>query len=181
MRSFHWRKLRRLTVLTQTLMESCNASWLSLRDSNLPKKAHFGVEGARAANLVFFGRASDGVKAYESLTRSRPTDPRWWHGLARALQAADRLPEALDAESRALDLCPQDVNALSQRTMILFDLARYDDGLKDSDRALALDAHRFGLRLARAQLQFARGERRTPSRCSAPKPRTADWSSIGEP
>lgn len=86
----------------------------------------------------------------EQLTARAPNAAELWYNLAIARHAMGKLASALAAWNRALELLPDNPDALAYRGEVLLDLKRYDDAAADFARVIELEPDALDAYLNRA-------------------------------
>jgi WD40 repeat protein/Tfp pilus assembly protein PilF len=96
--------------------------------------------GALTDHLELFNVPSEVlVDRYTARLKSTPDDADASDLLAHALGMLGRLPEAADAQTRAIRLRPGDAHLLAHRGAAQFDQRKYDAAIADWEAALGLD------------------------------------------
>ena len=88
----------------------------------------------RARLLVERGRGLEAIRFLESSTRAKPDAPALAF-LAQLRAAAGRLPQAVEALSRALALVPGEDTLRVTRGAMLFELRRFEEARQELERA----------------------------------------------
>ncbi|HEX4567108.1 MAG TPA: serine/threonine-protein kinase, partial [Vicinamibacterales bacterium] len=96
-----------------------------------------GVDGVRLTAVMALVQLDreKAIAAYKKIADLAPADPGAWLDLSRAQYAGNRRTEALTAAEKALQIDPQYAAGHLRRAMVLADLRRRDEALKEFDEA----------------------------------------------
>ena len=101
------------------------------------------------------GHYFEAAQNYRALLQILPDDVPAHQRLALALEARDRLEEAIDVLDRAVGLAPGDLACLMGRASVSCKLKRYEDALRDYDAILQVDRSYPGALLERGRCLLA--------------------------
>lgn len=92
---------------------------------------------ARAAQARDAGDAAQAVELYRQATALKPNWQEGWWYLGVLQYGANQYSAAIDAFSHVLQIQPKAVPAMALRGLCEFEIAAYDDALRDLDEAVA--------------------------------------------
>ncbi|MFP3947966.1 MAG: tetratricopeptide repeat protein [Longimicrobiales bacterium] len=116
-----------------------------------------GRERARARELVEEGRVEDAVALYGKLIRRNPDDWKARHNLGVLYDEIGAHEEALEQLDAALEVEPERVEILVNRSSVLAFLSRFDEAEEALRRAERLQPGSADVRRARGILSYRKG------------------------
>jgi tetratricopeptide (TPR) repeat protein len=115
-------------------------------------------ELTRGEALLRENRLHEARACFEHCVAGDPRSSAGWHGLARALQAMDRLQEAAEAYERAIGLESGHVDAALELGIVRYQQGRLEEADAAYRRVLELQPGHVGARLNRGLLNYQSGE-----------------------
>lgn len=116
-----------------------------------------GRERARARELVEEGRVEDAIALYRKLIRRNPDDWKARHNLGVLYDEIGAHEEALDQLDAALDLEPERIGILINRSSALASLSRFEEADEALRRAERIEPGNTDIRRARGILSYRKG------------------------
>jgi tetratricopeptide (TPR) repeat protein len=108
--------------------------------------------------LLAAHQPQEAISVLETLSTERPRDPNIFSALGSAYEAAERLPQALEAYQKAVRNDPENPDRYLDYTRVLMDLDRYDESEQFVREGLAVvpDAYALNVRLGSVQMMSAK-------------------------
>jgi hypothetical protein len=127
---------------------------------------HPSVASARGVAWALQGKPQQAIPFLEAAATRRPSDPGHWTNLGQALVDAGQTDAGVAAFARALQLAPNNLNALRSLSAIFWKQQQYQEALRHLEKLKALEPqnpdHEHWIQEARKQLGNPKLETREP-------------------